>query len=215
MIYQRPSATMTLVKTTKSGSGCLPCASVSFCVNLNLMILIATPVLMTMPVGESPGSRTATGTAPSTIDEGLNRGCPEEDRILTIAVLPYLPERMNSTLALGQLGQAVLIPRTILEAGALQDAIDLMSAGQETDQASAVTNITPAESGGAPGVARLWQYHRWLEVPGQLLECDRPKEQQRPFQLTLPDTHTQILYKRDGCYMWQEFHLSRALNFFL
>jgi len=71
-------------------------------------------------------------------------------RVQTCANMPL--EGLHQDLCRTHLGAEVLIPQTILEAGALQDAMDLMSAGET---ANAVTKIGPAESGGARRVARL------------------------------------------------------------
>jgi len=141
------SATLIMATTILSGSGCLPWASVS--VNAHLWRIpikfrwISVEEQILKSVTESPGSRTATGTALSTISEGLNRECTDKDRILTNAILLYLPEGSIPTLVLPQLGQVTSTQTPALKGG-LTDAPDLIAKPGQIDildQASAAYRL--------------------------------------------------------------------------
>lgn len=133
--------------TTTGVDGSLPRASV------RINVQVPGRTVADSPIG-CPITMTVCQIVTSTPWSGLRKERRQEGLILTrVKTGVNMPlEGIHQDLCRTQLAHAVLIPQTILEAGALQDAMDLMSA-RET--ANAVTRIGPAESGGARRVARL------------------------------------------------------------
>jgi len=132
--------------TTTGVDGSLPRASV------RINVQVPGRTVGDSPIG-SPITMTVCQIATSTPWSGLRKERRQEGWILTrVKTCANMPlEGLRQDLCRTLLGAEVLIRQTISEAGALQDAMDIMIA-RET--ANAVTNIGAAESGGARRVAR-------------------------------------------------------------